>query len=103
MTKCILEGGKFLDTRNKSQASHTLNSFLINLHHLHKTISLIQSTGKILLQSKFLKMFKYPSAGDLMIYSYQMTAGCKFVDVLLNQIKYSPQHVKLVVYYFLWH
>ena len=49
------------------------------------------------------KVLENPFAGDLEIYLYQMTPGWKIVDVFFGHIKNSPQHVKLVVYYFLWH
>ena len=82
-----------MDTRTKSHAGHTSNNFLVYLE-LILTVTSIQSTGKILLQSMLFKVLKNPSAGFLEIYLYQMTLGCKIMDVFIHQLKNSPQHVK---------
>ena len=49
------------------------------------------------------KVLENPFVGDLEMYLFQVTPGFKIVDVFFRQMKNNPQHVKLVVYYFLWH
>ena len=71
----ILEGGKFVDIRTKLHASHMSNNFLY-IFISYRDNSTVKFCCKHALQ-----VLENALAGDLEIYLYQMTPGCKIVDL----------------------